>query len=538
VPNSPVAKVVERLRNTLLREEEDSLSDGQLLDRYLENRDETAFAALVRRHGAMVWSVCRRIVGHTDDAEDAFQAAFLILVRKAFAVKPREAVGNWLYGVACHTAMKARAASARVHAKEKQVATMPEPGKDRSDDREELQKLLDQELSALPDKYRLPVVLCDLTGRTRKDVAAQLKIPEGTLSSRLATAHQMLAKRLARHGLVVSGGSLAALLVPNATSAGVPTSVVASTILAATLVAASKGAVAGVVSTKVAALTDGVMKAMLLSKLKVAIAPILLLGLVAAGGTFLSDHMQPALSQSPKKAAPAQAVTATKSRVETLAFMRLLETPIDTKGFQEKAKLRHVLEVFSDMFQGELPILVDKGAFLAGAADDPDVYEEEVSLPPVPARMRMDLALRCIVAQVGKGEATYVVRGDFVEITTKEASRAVHSLPRLGIVGSYKKRPLVEVLQELSDKVWVVFNLDPNLEARLNTPTTVTFNNCSLEEALVTISEMATIGYVVLDHSIYITTPDRAKAMQQEEDSRRKKREADAKKPLRGVVGP
>src|SRR5579864_7544858 len=116
MPSSPVIKVTEVLRKI---REQDCWSDSQLLDRYLEKGDGVAFAALVRRHGPMVWGVCRRIVGHAPDAEDAFQATFLILVRKAAAVKPREAVGNWLYGVACHTALKARAACTRVRAKEK-----------------------------------------------------------------------------------------------------------------------------------------------------------------------------------------------------------------------------------------------------------------------------------------------------------------------------------------------------------------------------------------------------------------------------------
>ncbi len=268
MPIRPVIKVVEHLRKTVLRQEEDTLSDGQLLDRFVEKQDEAAFSALVRRHAPMVWGVCQRIVGQAADAEDAFQAAFLILVRKAAAIKPRAAVGNWLYGVACHTALQTRTACTRVRAKEKQVTNMPESAKDPLDEREELQRLLDQELSALSDKYRLPVVLCDLEGRTRKEVAAQLKIPQGTLSSRLATAHQMLSKRLARHGLAVSGASLAALLAQNAASACVPASVVSTTIKTAAIVAAGNGVAAGVVSTKVAALTEGVLMTMFLTKLK------------------------------------------------------------------------------------------------------------------------------------------------------------------------------------------------------------------------------------------------------------------------------
>jgi len=281
---------MERLRKTVLRRDEDSLSDGQLLDSFVRTRDEAAFAALVRRHGPMVWGVCLRIVGRAADAEDAFQATFLILVRKAAAVKPREAVGNWLYGVARHAALKARTACSKVRAREKQVTTMPEPAADWCDAREELHVHLDQELSRLPDKYRLPLVLCDLECRTRKDVAAQLKIPQGTLSSRLATAHQMLAKRLARHGLAVTGASLAAFFAQNAASASVPVSVVSSTVKTATLVAASQGGVTGVVETKVAALTEGVMKAMFLAKLKAVTAMLLVAGMIAFGAGLLVHH--------------------------------------------------------------------------------------------------------------------------------------------------------------------------------------------------------------------------------------------------------
>jgi len=310
VLNSPVSKVVEHLRKTVLRREEDATSDGELLGRFLDKRDEVAFAALVRRHGPMVWGVCLRIVGNLHDAEDAFQAAFIVLVRRAAAVKPREAVGNWLYGVAVHTALKAREISARVRGKEKQVTSMPEPAKHPHEDWEEMQALLDQELSALPDKYRLPVVLCDLEGRTRKEVAAKLKIPEGTLSSRRATAHQMLARRLARSGLAVSGASLSALLAQNSASACVPASVVSSTIKTATLVAASQGAVAGVASAKVAALTEGVIKAMFISKLKVATAVVLvvvaLIGVGTGAGALRLETAAEARADDEKRAADAQ----------------------------------------------------------------------------------------------------------------------------------------------------------------------------------------------------------------------------------------
>jgi RNA polymerase sigma factor (sigma-70 family) len=524
VPSSTVTKVIEQLRQDMRRQDEERLSDGLLLDRYLDMRDDAAFAALVRRHGPMIWGVCRRITGHVGDAEDAFQVAFLILVRKAASVRPREAVGNWLYGVACHAALKARSASAKVRAKEKQVTNMPEPKKDRRDDPEELSRLLDQGLSALPDKYRLPVVLCDLEGRSRKEVAAQLKIPEGTLSSRMATAHRMLAKRLARHGLAVAGGSLTTLIAQDAVSASVPAAVVSATIKTATLITAGNGAMAGVVSTKVAALTEGVMIAMLLNKLKIAFGVVFLLGLMAGGGIFISGVTQPALSQAPAKKAPGQAAPVSKPHEETLAVMDMLEQPIHTKGLHEKVKLRTALQYFTEQFGGKLRILVDKEAFAAALdADAPDAYEEEVVLPAEVSKMTLDQALRTVIAQVCQGKATYVIRRGWIEITSEAATRAVNSLHRPSIVGSYHQRPLAHLLQELSDKSGVTINLDPKIE--MNAPISATFRNCSLEEALVTVTEMGQVGYVVLAHSIFVTTPDRAKAMEQEENVRRKNRE-------------
>src|SRR6516165_8224025 len=174
----------------------EALSDGQLLTDYLGRRDEAALAALVHRHGAMVWGVCRRVLRHYHDAEDAFQATFLVLVRKAASIAAPELLANWLYGVAYQTARKARATSATRTARERQVAEMPEPAAVEPDPWPHLQPLLDQELSRLPAKYRSVVVLCDLQGKTRKEAARQLACPDGTVAGRLARARRMLAQRL------------------------------------------------------------------------------------------------------------------------------------------------------------------------------------------------------------------------------------------------------------------------------------------------------------------------------------------------------
>jgi RNA polymerase sigma factor (sigma-70 family) len=258
------------------------MTDGQLLTRFLDRRDEDAFAALVKRHGPMVWSVCRRLLANHHDAEDAFQATFLVLVRKAATVLPRERVANWLYGVAYLTAHRGQVAAAKARRRERQVATMPEPAVVEPDLWDDLQPLLDQEVSRLPDPYRVVVVLCDLEGKTRQEAARQLGLPEGTVASRLARARSLLAKRLARHGLGVSGGALAAVLSQKAASASVPSSVVSSTIKAASLLAAGQAA-AVLVSVKVAALTEGVMKAMLLTRLKSAMVGLLVVFVLMVG---------------------------------------------------------------------------------------------------------------------------------------------------------------------------------------------------------------------------------------------------------------
>jgi RNA polymerase sigma factor (sigma-70 family) len=271
--------VLRHLRRVALRHDGGGLTDGQLLERFLAMREEAAFEALVRRHGPMVLGVCRRVLEHTHDAEDAFQATFLVFARKAESIVARDTVGNWLYGVAYRTAQKERAAATRRRVKERH---MSRPEALDEDVWRELRPLLDQELNRLPEKYREPVILCDLEGQTRKEAARRLGWPEGTLSGRLSRARVLLAKRLARHGLTLSGGAVAVALSQNAASAGVPASLLGSTVQAATLVAAGHTA-AGVVSTSVAVLTEGVLKAMFMTKLRIAATMVVAASLFSVG---------------------------------------------------------------------------------------------------------------------------------------------------------------------------------------------------------------------------------------------------------------
>jgi RNA polymerase sigma factor (sigma-70 family) len=264
--------VVRHLRRAVLGSEP---TDGQLLECFLARRDEAAFEALVRRHGPMVLGVCQRVLRHTQDAEDAFQATFLVLVRKAASVRPRERVGNWLYGVAYRTALKAKVTAARRQAKERRA--MPRTAVQPDESAADAQALLDRELHGLPDKYRVPVVLADLEGKSRQEVARQLGLPEGTVSSRLARARQILRRRLARNGVTQSAGMM--VLAPK-----VPPMLIQSTV---------RAALGNAASAPVVALAEGVLKAMLFSKLKIATALVAAVAVVGTGLCALADRPAP-----------------------------------------------------------------------------------------------------------------------------------------------------------------------------------------------------------------------------------------------------
>jgi RNA polymerase sigma factor (sigma-70 family) len=317
-----MGKITQQLRRLALLPDATGVSDTQLLECFVTERDEAAFEALVRRHGRMVWGVCCRTLRSHHDAEDAFQATFLVLVRKAASIASRELLGNWLYGVAHRTALKARTLAARTHGREMQVATMPDVQAPQDEVWRDLEPLLDQELSRLPAKYRSVLLLCDLEGKTRKEAARQLHVPEGTVAGHLARARGLLAKRLSRHGPLLSSGALAAMLAANGASAAVPVSVMASTIKVTCFIAAG-GAVTQIVSGQVAALTKGALQAMLLTKLKAVAACLLAVGALGVGGVVARQTVF-----SPSEAG--DPVTVLQARADQLQ-------KVDTPPRQDKA---------------------------------------------------------------------------------------------------------------------------------------------------------------------------------------------------------
>jgi RNA polymerase sigma factor (sigma-70 family) len=279
-----MSKAICRIRDSLVAHGEAGQCDGQLLELFLADRDEAAFANLVRRHGPMVLGVCGRILRHPHDAEDAFQATFLVLARKAASVVPRELVGHWLYGVAVRTALRARSSALRHRSRERQVIDMPDRAAPAKAIVYDLRPVLDEELSRLPEIYRIPLVLCELEGRTKREAASALGVPEGTVASRLARGRVLLRKHLTRRGLAVTSTSLTLLLSQNA-SADVPANLLASTVRTAISYLPAQAASAGLVSARVVALSEREITDMLLSKLKVftwLVVVLLAAGAVAA----------------------------------------------------------------------------------------------------------------------------------------------------------------------------------------------------------------------------------------------------------------
>lgn len=256
-----------------------ALSDRQLLERYALAHDESAFAALLQRHGGMVWGVCRRVLSDTADAEDAFQATFLVLIHKAATLRNRESLAAWLQGVAWRLARRVKADAARRRIKEGRVEREREVDLTAELERRDLRTLLDEELDRLPEKYRSPLVLCYLEGLSYTEAAQRLGWRDGTVCGRLARAREILRQRLNRRGLTLSVAALAAPAEPTAA----PAALVTAAAKMAALFALGQTAGSGAVSATVAALAQGVLHSMSLAKLKTVVALGVIVCLFAAG---------------------------------------------------------------------------------------------------------------------------------------------------------------------------------------------------------------------------------------------------------------
>jgi len=349
----PLGSVLHYIRQIVGTPASQELTDQELLESFAACRDEAAFAILVQRHGPLVWGVCRRVLHQVQDAEDAFQATFLVLARKAGRIRWQADVANWLYAVALRTALKAKSETNRRCRPEGQLLDTPATEANGDSAWLEIRPVLDEELNRLPLKYRAPVVLHYFEGKTYAQAARALGWPAGTVSSRLAQARHLLRGRLARRGISLSTILLATGLSENAAPAMAPAALMDTTVKAATLLAA--GQAGTVISTKVVTLTNGVLKTMFLTKLKIGVVVVLALGALGAGAGVMGYRLQPTVeAKGPTNGHPGgQGADADQPQPDKL------EQQIDRLR-QENGDLRRELRALRDMLTELVPNVASK----------------------------------------------------------------------------------------------------------------------------------------------------------------------------------
>jgi RNA polymerase sigma factor (sigma-70 family) len=298
------------------------LPDQELLRHYVEARDEAAFTRLVERHGGLVLGVCRRVLGDAHEAEDAFQATFLVLACKAASIRKHESLTSWLSGVAFRLARKARHAAARRRAREAARAIMPFTDPTAETGHRDVHGVLDEELQRLPARYRAPLLLCCLEGKTREEAAEQLGWSEGAIKGNLQRGRQVLQQRLARRGVALS----AAGMFQMATPAQVSATLIQDTARAAVMFAARPGLLGAATGTHAAALANGALRTMLLTRL--ALAATMLTGILGLGGSVILGGGEPAaaeptaVAQAPARSEPAVDVQEARDRATPPAEAR------------------------------------------------------------------------------------------------------------------------------------------------------------------------------------------------------------------------
>jgi RNA polymerase sigma factor (sigma-70 family) len=301
MPETRHHPILNYLRHVLGSSPGGGVSDADLLHRFVLERDEAAFELLMWRHAAMVLHVCGQVLSDRQAAEDAFQATFLVFVRKAGSISRREALGSWLYRVAYRTALKARAQS------KKQVSTGPEldvleaPAEADDAGQRELRRMICEEVNRLPAKYRAPIVACFFEGKTHEEAAKQLGWPRGTVAGRLARARELLHRRLTRRGVTLSAAALLTALSVRTSQAAL-TGLVEATLQITKHFAAGQPASA-LVPPRVAALTEGVLQAMNGIRLKIVVVALLIVCVGGAGATLWATQRRE--SERPVDPAPA-----------------------------------------------------------------------------------------------------------------------------------------------------------------------------------------------------------------------------------------
>ncbi|MBA4188296.1 MAG: hypothetical protein C0467_09850 [Planctomycetaceae bacterium] len=545
-------------------------SDADLLERFIRTADESSFAGLVRRHGPMVMSVCRRQLGRDSDAEDAFQAVFLALATSARSIGQRDSIAGWLYRVAYLISLKAAGRRARLPASASLTAEVPMPEPPTSTwETQELKAIIDSELAGLPDKFRAVVVLCLIEGQSNSEAAAALGVPVGTVDSRLSTARKRLQNRLTRRGIALGIGITLEQVLGGPLGAADRSAIqelVSITVRAVLAEAAGHGA--GALSPAVANLANGV-GTMMTTKLRLAGILCLTLGLLggAGAGIYYATAADPAkpvakapiekltalapmpVQADPNVAPPEVKKIASEVKAEGSTGAVLLKpfgVKVEFKGGVAISDIFHRIEEMSD-----LVIRVDVAAFrrvgILGAdmgTVEPSVflesiYQTKVSLPPKSDKLPIVDVLSDALAQVIVIDhpCTFQLRGSqllIVPAFVPPSRPGVNPLdpnseggpiigPKVlneqiygGVVSvAAERKPLADILGDLRKQSGANIILDPRCEGQeKKAPLTLTLGDVRLYDALRVIADMADLKLVYAGNIYYVTTAANAKQFQ------------------------
>jgi RNA polymerase sigma factor (sigma-70 family) len=547
----------------------DGTDDAALLERFVAWRDEAAFELLVYRHGPMVRGLCRRVLRHEQDAEDAFQAAFLTLARRAAKVRGGRSLAGWLYRVAFHAALKAKARTAR-----RATADLPEDvcrGADPADESlaREVRAVLDEEVLRLPERYRLPVVLCYLQGRSNREAAAELGCPRGTVDSRLSEARRRLRGRLVRRGLAPAAGIILERVLAQAADAGeLPGSVARPVVQAAVAFILNRSVTEGAVSASAAALAHEVLHTMYLTRLKWTAAIVLALGLFGSGAG-VATYEAVAGGQAPAKDAakadppakpPADSIVISGGPVTvnsgaTVAVAKptgpasareVRQLLRQSAGFDkplDEVPLKDLLDLLSDKFN--VTIRIDSAAFARFRIEKPHrLYDTPVRLPVVRG-MTLGEVLRDVLAQASPSQVpgesiapvTFLVKGAQIVIvpaymipfpqafspTLEDVQPIINpdimeeQMQGEPVTVEFQDRPLAEALRELAETTGTNIVLDSRAKDEGQTPVTATLQNVRLFTALKVLADMAQLQPVVMGNVYYVTHQQNAERLYKKE---------------------
>ncbi len=525
-------------------------ADAELLGRFVESRDEAAFATLVHRHGPMVYAVCCRRLGKVPDADDAFQAAFLVLARDAAKIANRESLPGWLYRVAYLIALKAsgRRAARSMGSLPMEDVPMNDPP-DANAILHEQHAIIDDELASLPEKFRTVLVLCLIEGKTNTEAAAALKIPVGTVDSRLNTARKHLQAKLVRRGLGVAAAASLERLFEASLSATTPMihTLIANTIRDILLTLSDS--TTGALSPTVTSLAHGV-SIMSLTKLKLLAIFGIGLGLLGTTGTgiyFATAADKPAakVAAEPPKPVAAKPPAADK----TLAVVATGRTATTMLALDKDAGiLRPIQEITVAELIGELSertgstIRLDVGYFRECNIQKP--YEQKISLAVVKGLSVRDvleeiaslfhfraqgdngvpygkIGIRVKGNQIilGRGTMPIASPGRAVTIPNEPPMASlpeneiakILSGPIVGIAAD--NLPLAEFVNQLREQTGANIVVDARLKTQMQQPVTLTLNDTHLMTALKVAGDAYDLAPAVVGNVYYLTTKDNAELL-------------------------